>query len=167
MGPFDPASVTRLDRRAGAGLRRAADALPGGREAAVLAAAAMSPAFRITVAVMIARRGSRRAGLEALASGVAAATAARLLRDRLSRRRPGPRAEGGFPSRHAAAATAIAGAAGRHHRRLGRALAAAAGAGMLARVASAEHEPADVAAGAALGLAAARALERVLGDGIP
>jgi hypothetical protein len=38
---------------------------------------------------------------------------------------------------------------------------------MLARVASAEHEPADVAAGAALGLAAARALERVLGDGIP
>jgi membrane-associated phospholipid phosphatase len=166
MGPFDPASLTRLDRRAGAGLRRAADALPGGREAAVLAAAAMSPAFRITVAVMIARRGSRRAGLEALAAGVAAATA-RLLRDRLSRRRPGPRAEGGFPSRHAAAATAIAGAAGRHHRRLGRALAAAAGAGMLARVASAEHEPADVAAGAALGLAAARALERVLGDGIP
>jgi membrane-associated phospholipid phosphatase len=117
--------------------------------------------------VMIARRGSRRAGLEALAAGVAAAMAARLLRDRLARRRPGPRAEGGFPSRHAAAATAIAAAAGRHHRGLGRALAAAAGAGMLARVASAEHEPADVAAGAALGLAAARALERVVGDGIP
>jgi hypothetical protein len=38
---------------------------------------------------------------------------------------------------------------------------------MLARVASAEHEPADVAVGAALGVAAARALERVVGDGVP
>ena len=161
------ASLTQMDRRAGASLRRAAGALPGGREAAALTAAAMSPAFRITVAVMIARRGSRRAGLEALAAGVAAATAARLLRDRLARRRPGSRAEGGFPSRHAAAATAIAGAAARHHRGLGRALAAAAVVGMVARVASAEHEPADVAAGAALGLAAARALERVVGDGVP
>jgi hypothetical protein len=38
---------------------------------------------------------------------------------------------------------------------------------MVARVASAEHEPADVAAGAALGIAAARALERVVRDGVP
>ncbi len=153
-----------MDRRLGARLRRAAGALPGGPEAAALAAAAMSPAFRVTVAVMIARPGSRRAGLEALAAGVVAATAARLLRDRLARPRPGRRAEGGFPSRHAAASAAIAVTAARHHRGLGRALAAAAGVGMLARVASAEHEPADVAAGAALGLAAARALERVAGD---
>jgi undecaprenyl-diphosphatase len=159
--------LTRMDRRAGARLRRAADTLPGGREAAAMAAAVMSPAFRVAVAVMIARRGSRRAGLEALAAGVAAATAARLLRDRLARRRPGPRAEGGFPSRHAAAAAAIAETAGRHHPALGRALAAVAGVGMVARVASAEHEPADVAAGAALGIAAARALERVVRDGVP
>ena len=147
-------------------MRGAVAALPGGRRAAAVAAATMSPAFRLTVAVMIARPSSRRAGLEALAAGVGAATAARVLRDRVARRRPGPRAEGGFPSRHAAAATAIAGAAARHHRGLGRVLAAAAAVGLLARVVSADHEPADIAAGAALGLLAARALERAVGDGV-
>ena len=100
--------MTRIDRRAGTSLRRAVAALPGGRRAARLAAGALSPAFRVTVAVMIVRTPSRRAGLEALAASVGAATVARLLRDRLARRRPGPRAEGAFPSRHAAAATAIA-----------------------------------------------------------
>ncbi len=159
-------SLTLIDRRAGARVRGAVAALPGGRRAAAVAAATMSPAFRLTVAVMIARPASRRAGLEALAAGVGAATAARVLRDRVARRRPGPRAEGGFPSRHAAAATAIAGAAARHHRGLGRVLAAAAAVGLLARVASADHEPADIAAGAALGLLAARALERAVGDGV-
>jgi membrane-associated phospholipid phosphatase len=156
--------LTRIDRRAGAGLRRAIAALPGGREAARLAAGALSPAFRVAVAVMIARAGSRRAGLEALAASVGAATAARLLRDRLARRRPGRRNDGGFPSRHAAAATAIARAAARHHAGLGRALAAAAALGLVARVASAEHDPADIAAGAALGLAVDRTVERLLGE---
>jgi membrane-associated phospholipid phosphatase len=155
--------LTRLDRRAGARLRRTVGALPGGRAAADVAAGALSPGFRMTVALMIAWAGSRRAGLEALAAGVGAAVAARLLRDRLARRRPGPRSDGGFPSRHAAAATAIAGAAGRHHRRLGRALAVAAVVGLVARVASADHDPADVAAGAALGLVTARALRRLPG----
>ncbi len=159
--------LTRLDRRAGARLRAAVAALPGGRAAARLAAGALSPGFRVAVALMIARAGSRRAGLEALAAGAGAATAARLLRDRLARRRPGGRAEGGFPSRHAAAAAAIARATARRHPALGRALAAAAVVGLAARVASADHDPADIAAGAALGLAADRALERLLGDGIP
>jgi undecaprenyl-diphosphatase len=156
--------LTRIDRRAGAGLRRAVAALPGGRRAARLAAGALSPGFRVTVALMIARAGSRRAGLEALAAGVAAATAARLLRDRLARRRPGPRGDGAFPSRHAAAAAAIARATGRHHGGLGRALAVVAVVGLAARVASADHDPADIAAGAALGLAADRALERLVGE---
>ena len=147
-------------------MRRAVAGVPGGTRAARLAAGALSPGFRVAVALMIARAGSRRAGLEALAAGVAAATTARLLRDRLARRRPGPRGEGGFPSRHAAAAAAIARSAGRHHHGLGRALAAAAVVGLAARVASAEHDPADIAAGAALGLAADRALERLLGDGV-
>ena len=158
--------LTRIDRRAGAGLRAAVAAVPGGRPAAALAAAALSPGFRLTVAAMIWRPPSRRAGLEALAAGVGAAATARLLRDRLARRRPGPRAEGGFPSRHAAAATAIARASARHDRRLGRVLAAAAVVGLAARVASAEHEPADIAAGALLGLAASRALERLVRDGV-
>lgn len=155
--------LTRIDRRAGAGVRHAVAGLPGGRAAAAVAARALSPGFRVVVAVMIARAGSRRAGLEALAAGVAAATAARLLRDRLARRRPGARADGGFPSRHAAAAVAICGAAARRHPGLGRALAAAAVVGLAARVASAQHDPADIAAGAALGLAADRALHRLAG----
>jgi membrane-associated phospholipid phosphatase len=110
----------------------------------------------MVVALLILRRGRRRTGLHALASGVAAAMAARALRDRVGRPRPGDRPDGGFPSRHAAAAAAIARAASRREPRLGRALAAAAALGLAGRVATAEHDPADIAAGAALGLAAER-----------
>lgn len=123
----------------------------------------MSPAFRIAVAALILRPSSRRAGIEALAAGVGAALAARALRDRLGRPRPGERTEGGFPSRHAAASAAIAGAVARRDRRLGGALALAAGLGGVARVATAEHEPGDIAAGVALGVATAWGLA-VLGD---
>lgn len=123
----------------------------------------MSPAFRIAVAALIVRRSSRRTGLEALAAGVGAALAARALRDRLGRRRPGARREGGFPSRHAAAAAAIAGSVARHDRRLGGALALAAGIGGAARVATAEHEPGDIAGGVALGVATTWSLA-LLGD---
>jgi hypothetical protein len=158
--------LTRIDRRAGARLRAAVARVPGGTPAARLAAGALSPGFRLAVALMIARGGSRRAGLEALAAGAGAALAARLLRDRLARRRPGPRGEGGFPSRHAAASAAIARSTWRHHQGLGRVLATAAVVGLTARIASAEHDPADIAAGAALGLAADRALERLVGDGV-
>lgn len=129
-------------------------------------AAAMSPAFRLTVAALIVRRSSRRTGLEALAAGVGAAVAARLLRDRLGRRRPGDRLEGGFPSRHAAAAAAIAGSVARRDRRVGGALAIAAGIGGAARVATAEHDPGDIAAGIALGVATAWGLGVLSADGI-
>jgi membrane-associated phospholipid phosphatase len=154
-------ALTRLDRRLGDAVRRAATALPGGPDAARFAAGTLSPGFRVLVAVLIVLRPTRRAGLEALTAGVAAALAARVLRDRVGRPRPGSRAEGGFPSRHAAAATAIATTAGRGRPRLGRVLRGAAAVGLAGRVASAEHEPADIAAGAALGLVAARAVERV------
>lgn len=157
--------LTRIDRHAGAALRSAVAALPGGPSAAGLAAGTLSPAFRVLVAAMIARAPSRRMGLEALGAGVGAAMAARLLRDRLGRRRPGARADGGFPSRHAAAAAAIAAAAGRRDPSLGRALAVAAAVGLIARVASAEHDPADIAAGVLLGLATVRCLERLSGRG--
>jgi membrane-associated phospholipid phosphatase len=153
-----------MDRRAGARARAAVAALPGGPAVAAVAAGALSPVFRLVVAAMIARRRSRRAGLEALAAGVTAGVAARILRDRLARRRPGPRAEGGFPSRHGAAAAAIAWTVGRPDRRAGRALAAAAAVGLAARVASAHHDPADILCGAALGLAAGRALEGLVGE---
>ena len=155
--------LSRLDRRLGGALRDAVGALPGGRPAARVAASVMSPAFRLVVAAMVLARGTRGTGLRCLAAGVAAGTAARLLRDRLGRARPGRREDGGFPSRHAAAATAIAVAASPGEPRIGRALTGAALVGLAARVAAAEHDPADILAGAALGLVSARAVGIVAG----
>jgi undecaprenyl-diphosphatase len=155
--------LSRLDRRLGDALRRVAAAVPGGLAAAAIVAGVMSPAFRLAVAAMILRRRTRGTGVRCLAAGVAAGVAARLLRDRLGRPRPGGRAEGGFPSRHAAAATAIATAASPGAPRVARVLAGAAVVGLTARVAAAEHDPADIAAGAALGLAGAGAVGIVAG----
>ena len=156
-------ALSRLDRRLGDALRRAAGAVPGGIAAAAIVAGVMSPAFRLAVAAMFLRRRTRGTGVRCLAAGVAAGMAARLLRDRLGRPRPGGRAEGGFPSRHAAAATAIATAARPGAPRVARVLAGAAAVGLAARVVAAEHDPADIAAGAALGLAGARAVGIVAG----
>lgn len=139
-------------------MRGAVEGVPGGARAASAIASGMSPGFRVAVGLLVAGRDRRGTGLRALTAGVAAATAARLLRDRLGRRRPGIRREGGFPSRHAAAAAAIAATVWRREPAIGRGLAAAAFAGALARVATAEHEPADILAGAALGLGVAGAV---------
>ena len=151
--------LSRLDRRLGDGLRHGVASVPGAPAAASAVAGAMSPGFRVAVGLLIAAPARRRTGLRALAAGVGGAMAARLLRDRLGRRRPGARAEGGFPSRHAAAASAIALTVRRSEPALGRRLACAAVVGAVARVATAEHEPADVVAGAVLGAAVAGALE--------
>jgi membrane-associated phospholipid phosphatase len=150
--------LTGIDRRAGAAVRAVVARVPGGARAARIAASGLSPAFRALVAVMIVRRSSRRLGLEAGAAAVGAALAARLLRDRLGRPRPGSRPDGGFPSRHAAAAIAIARAVARRHRAAGALVLGAALVGLAGRIATAEHDPADIAAGAALGVAAEGAL---------
>jgi len=150
--------LTGIDRRAGAVLRSTVARAPGGSRAARIAASALSPGFRVLVAAMIAVPSTRRAGLQAGAAGVGAAVAARLLRDRLGRPRPGSRQDGGFPSRHAAAATAIGRAIARRHPAAGALVLCAALVGMAGRVATAEHDPADILAGAALGLAAESAL---------
>ena len=155
--------LLQLDRRLGGAVRRVVAALPGGTSAARVTARVMSPAFRVVVAVMILRRRTRATGLRCLGAGVAAGMAARVLRDRLGRRRPGERADGGLPSRHAAASAAIARTAATGAPRLGRAMAVGAVVGMAARVAAAEHDPADIAAGAALGLASARAVAVLAG----
>lgn len=149
--------IARLDRRLGAAIRRSAGRHRGGARVARGVARALGPAFRLLVAGLLASRGGRQAGAEALVAAALAALAARGLRDALARPRPGPRADGGFPSRHAAAAVAIAVATGRRHRRLGAALGGAAALGLAGRVAAGEHEPGDIAAGAALGAAVARA----------
>jgi membrane-associated phospholipid phosphatase len=119
-----------------------------------LATVAMSPTFRVVVALLILRPGGRRAGLQALASGVLAAMVARLLRDRLARPRPGSDPGGGFPSRHAAAGVAIARAVGRHHPRAAGALWAGGVVGLAGRVVTSRHDPADLAAGALIGAGA-------------
>jgi membrane-associated phospholipid phosphatase len=150
--------LSRIDRRLGARVRGTVEGVPCGARAAAVVASGMSPGFRVAVGLLVAGRDRRGTGLRALAAGVAAAVAARLLRDRLGRRRPGERQDGGFPSRHAAAAAAIAATVWRREPAIGRGLAVAAAAGGLARVATAEHEPADIVAGAALGLGVAGAV---------
>lgn len=144
--------LSAVDRALGVAARAAAGRHPAAARRLALAAETMSPAFRITVAVLCARRRTRRAGVRALAAGTAAALIARAARDRIGRARPGPRREGGFPSRHAAAAAAIT-AAVADDRPLGAALAAVAGVGLTGRVTSGHHEPADIAAGVLLGTA--------------
>ncbi len=154
-------SCARFDRRLGDAIRSRVGSIPGGRSGAAVIASTMSPAFRVVVGLLIADRRRRGTGMRALAAGVASAMAARALRDRLGRRRPGPRTEAGFPSRHAAAAAAIATAVACREVRIGRALAGAAAIGSLSRVATAEHEPGDIAAGAALGVAIARLTDAI------
>jgi membrane-associated phospholipid phosphatase len=155
--------LTQLDRRLGRAVRRAVATLPNGPSSARVIARVMSPAFRVAVAVMILRRPTRPTGLRCLGAGVAAGMAARVLRDRLGRPRPGGRPDGGLPSRHAAASAAIARTAAAGAPRVGRAMAVGAAVGMAARVAAAEHDPADIAAGAALGLASARVVAMLAG----
>jgi membrane-associated phospholipid phosphatase len=148
-------SPGRLDRRAGAWVRARLSRRPRADRTARLAATALGPAFRALIVVLLSRPGGRRDGIEALASATLAAGLARALRDRIGRPRPGPRTEGGMPSRHAAAAVAIATSVGRRRPAAGRALAGAAALGLLGRVASGDHDPADILAGGALGRVAA------------
>lgn len=155
--------LSRLDRRLGAAARAAAARHPRGAAGLAVAAETLSPGFRLAVALLCARRATRRDGAVALASGVAAALLAKAARDRIGRRRPGPRDEGGFPSRHAAAAAAIATAVAGGDRRLGAVMGAAAFAGLTGRVTHGHHEPADIAAGALLGAATGRAVRRAAG----
>lgn len=156
------AVIARADRTAGRAIRRAGRRVPAASGAARSVARTMSPAFRGVVAAMVVVPATRRAGLAALGAGVAAGVTARLLRDRLGRRRPGARTEGGLPSRHAAAATAIARTVSRRRPAIGAVLWAAAAVGLVGRVLTADHDPADIAAGVAVGLAAERAARIVI-----
>ncbi len=160
-GPRLTARAASLDRAAGRAVREVLARHPTLARTAAGASTTMSPAFRVLVGVLIARRRTRRAGLHALASSVAAALTARELRDRIGRPRPGPRTEGGLPSRHAAAAVAIAKAVQRHHPLLGGALWPLVALGLVGRVQTGNHDPADVAAGAITGIAVDGVLARI------
>lgn len=152
-----------FDRRAGQRVRNGIARLPGGAAASRIASGALAPAFEALVAALLVRSHARRAGVEALVAGAGASLAARAARDAIARPRPGPRAEGGFPSRHAAAAVAIARAVARRHPGLRPWVAAAAAAGLVGRVATGQHDPGDIVAGAALGWSVDRLVARNAG----
>lgn len=152
------APLSRADRAAGRALRAAGLRAPAAAAGARTAAAVLSPAFRGAVALMVLAPPTRGTGLRALAAGVAAGLAARALRDRIGRSRPGARSEGGFPSRHAAASVAIARAVSRGGGAVAPAFWGAAAVGLAGRVITADHDPADIAAGAIIGLVAERAV---------
>jgi undecaprenyl-diphosphatase len=153
-------AVVRADRRVGALARQRVGAVRGGPEVARLVADATAPAFQVLVGLLIVLPGSRITGLRALAAGGAAATIARVARESIDRPRPGARADGGFPSRHASTATAIALVVARDRPVIGGLALVTAAAGLAARVASADHDPLDIAAGAGLGAVVARVMRR-------
>lgn len=158
--PEIASAVVRVDRRMGAAARSRVARTPGGPEAARLLADATAPAFQLLVGALIVLPGSRATGLRALAAGGVAATVARVARETIDRPRPGTRDDGGFPSRHASTATAIALVVARDKPLLGALALMTAAVGLTARVASADHEPLDIAAGAGLGAVVARVMRR-------
>jgi len=152
--------ILAADRRAGSAVRGRVAAVPGGHEYARLAADAMAPAFQGLVLALIVLPGARTVGIRAAIAGAAAGFVARVARDAIDRPRPGTRADGGFPSRHAASSTAIALVIARDKPLLGAAAVASAGVGLIARVGAADHDPLDIAAGAGVGATVARIMRR-------
>lgn len=152
--------VLAADRRAGRMVRARVDALPGGHETARLAADTMAPAFQLLALGLMLMPGSRLVGLRAAIAGAVAGFLARVARDAIGRPRPGDRDEGGFPSRHAASSAAITVVVMRERPVIGAAAAVMGATGLVARVASADHEPLDIVAGAGLGTAVGRLMRR-------
>jgi membrane-associated phospholipid phosphatase len=152
--------ILAADRRAGSAVRGRVAAVPGGHEYARLAADALAPAFQGLVLALIVLPGARAVGIRAGIAGATAGLMARIARDAIDRPRPGGRAEGGFPSRHAASSTAIALVIARDRPLLGTAALASAALGLTARVGAADHDPLDIAAGAGVGAAVARVMRR-------
>ena len=153
-------AIASGDRRLGAALRSRARRTPALVRGADLTASGMSTVFRAGVALAIVARPTRGAGVQAAVAAEIAARIAGVARTRLGRRRPNPSADAGFPSRHAAAAAAIAAIAAAHDRRVGALAATSAAVGLTARVLAGRHEPADIVAGVLLGLSAAAIVRR-------
>lgn len=159
MTPLD--RVSSLDRALGDRIRSAAAGSPGLVTGARVAAATMAPAFEFLVAAAVARRRTRAAGLVLLASAGGASLLALVIRDRLARPRPGARPEGGMPSRHAAAASAIATTLARRRSPLSVPAWGGLAVGGAARVVTGDHEPGDIVLGALLGAAVGSTLARL------
>ncbi len=159
--PTADALFNRYDRALGAALRTRLNARPSVARTLDGAAQAMSPAFRVLVAIMILWRPTRMRGVQALIAAVIAALLAKRLRDDIARPRPGERSEGSMPSRHAAAAVAIASVLADRHRGVGLPLATATAVGLMGRISTGDHDPADLVAGALIGRGVAGLVVRV------
>ncbi len=153
-------AVLRIDRHLGNAARARVRAVQGGPEVARFIADVTAPAFQLLVGMLVVVPESRRIGLRALAVGGVTAGIARVTRDGFARPRPGVRTDGGFPSRHAATATAIALTIARDKPLLGAVAMMTASAGLIARVASADHDPLDIVVGAGLGAVVGRIMRR-------
>jgi hypothetical protein len=149
-------TLERYDRGLGDAARRRIGARRGLSDALGIAADVMSPAYRVAVLTLILWRPTRARGIRALAAAVAAALIAKRLRDAIARPRPGARTEGGLPSRHAAASVAIAAVVARRRAGVGVVVAFVTALGLLGRVTTGDHDPADVVSGALLGGLVAR-----------
>ena len=141
-------------------MRRVVAETPGGLMAAGAVPGATAPAFQGLGPVLVLSPSTRSTGVRAAIAGGVAAALARGARDAIHRRRPGPRTDCGLPSRHSAAATAITITIARDHPLIGTVAGLAMTAGLIARVASADHDPLDIITGVALGWAVARATRR-------
>ena len=149
-----------IDRRIGDRMRDAVAGRAVLAPALALAAHALGPVFRGVVGVLIVIPRERRVGLRAGTAAAAAALAAGGLRQVVGRSRPDGSEEPGFPSRHAAAATAIVATVRRTRPGLGAVLAAAAALGLAGRVTEGRHDPADIMSGVLLGGAVSAAVRR-------
>lgn len=144
--------LTTLDRSLGDGMRARIGSAPVAGPVARVASVLLAPAFELLVVAMITEPSTRSAGVRAGAAAAAGASAARGMRDAIGRPRPGARGDAGFPSRHAAAAAAIVGSIRRSHPPAAGGLAAIAALGLVGRVITADHDPADIVAGVGVGL---------------
>lgn len=115
--------------------------------------------FRGVVALLIILPRDRRTGVRAGIAGTVAALVAGRLRRVVGRPRPDDDTPG-FPSRHAASATAIVATVSRTRPGLGALLGAAAVTGLAGRVTSGRHDPADIVSGAILGAVSADVVRR-------
>lgn len=149
------------DRAAGRSARAWADRHPRVATTATGASGGLGPTFRAGLVVAIALPRSRAAGIQAALAAEVAARLAGVLRARIGRRRPGARADAALPSRHAASASAIATIAMAHRPAPGALVAIAASLGMTGRVVAREHDPADIAAGIAVGVGSALVVRRL------
>lgn len=165
--PSVDAVFNRYDRKLGAALRAHVNARPSVARALAGAAQAMSPAYRVLVAIMIVWRPTRMRGVRALIAAVIAALLAKRLRDGIARPRPGDRTDGAMPSRHAAAAVAIASVLADRRRGVGPPLAIVTALGLVGRISTGDHDPADLVAGALIGRGVAGLVVRVAAPRAP